>query len=902
MKGMWKLWLLVGLAGALAGAELRGIVQYGGLPVPGASVLAIQGTTRRTALTDRAGVYLIGEVAEGTWTIQVEMQLFTTQRQEVAAGGKAEWALVRAEMAEPAIRFEKPPVRTAPRPAPATKKKAEPEALETDDGLLVNGSVNNGAASPFAQLPAFGNNRKGQRSQYNGNLGFILNNALFDARAFSLTGQNTAKPDYSQAQGLASFGGPVKIPGLLERNGPVFSVNYQWTRNRSAAVQTGLVPTAAQRDMLMNPPAIALVRLYPLPNFLGSSRYNYQTAVVNGLHQDDLQARLQKSVRRNSFSGSVAWQRLRTDSPDLFGFLDTGRTGGGNVTLGYRRSFNPRTYVNVGTQVSWLDNVATPYFAGRQNVSGMAGVNGNNQDPVNWGPPGLEFSSGITALRTGQAANRRNQTIGLSLDGFASRGKHNVSGGGTYRRQQFNLIGQEDARGTFVFTDDDWTKFGRGTPDTATIAFGNADKYLRGKTVELFGNDDWRVSPALTINAGLRWEYWSPLEEKYGRLVNVSGAQPRPDGNNVSPRVGIAWRPWAAASTVVRGGYGIYYDTSVYLPVALRMAQQAPFSRSIRVTNSAAWPLTLADGFPAGAAAATFGVDPNFRLGYAQSWQLSLQTDLPGALQVMALYQGTKGTRGQQQVLPFTFPDRQGPGAGHTHLSSEGNSNRQAGILQVRRRLRSGFTAAATYTWAKAIDNSALGGRGQGATLVAQNWLDLRAERGRSNFDQRHGLSGIAQYTTGMGRNALLRGKWLSDWTVSSQWAVGTGLPLTPVLLRPVAGTGVTGSWRPDYTGAELFAGSRPNPAAYAVPGPGRWGNAGRNTITGPKQLAVNAALSRTFRANDKLSWDFRVEATNALNNVTFPGWNTVVGNAQFGLPMTSNPMRRVQVLGRLRF
>ncbi|MCX6608826.1 MAG: carboxypeptidase regulatory-like domain-containing protein, partial [Acidobacteria bacterium] len=509
---MWKLGLLLGLAGTLAGAELRGVVQYGGLPVPGVSVVAVQGTTRRTALTDGAGAYSIAAVAQGTWTIQVEMQLFATQRQDVVAGTSTEWALVRAQMPEPQIRFEKPPVRMAPRPTPTAKAKPEPEAVETDEGLLINGSVNNGASSPFAQLPAFGNNRKGQRSQYNGNLGFILNNALFDARAFSLTGQNTAKPDYSQVQGLASFGGPIKIPRLLERNGPVFSVNYQWTRNRSAAVQTGLMPTAAQRDSLTNPQAIALVRLYPLPNFAGSSRYNYQTAVVNGLHQDDLQARVQKSVRRNSFTGSVAWQRLRTDSPDLFGFLDTGRTGGGNVTLGYRRSFNPRTYFNVGTQMSWLENVSTPYFAGRRNVSGEAGVRGNNQDPVNWGPPGLEFASGITPLRTGQAASRRNQTAGLSLDGFAGRGKHNLSGGGTYRRQQFNLIGQEDARGTFVFTGDDWSKFGRGTPDTATIAFGNADKYLRGKTVELFGNDDWRINPALTINAGLRWEYWSPLD------------------------------------------------------------------------------------------------------------------------------------------------------------------------------------------------------------------------------------------------------------------------------------------------------------------------------------------------------------------------------------------------------
>ena len=894
--------LVVALAGTLAAAELRGLVQYGGLPVPGASVVAVQGPTRKTAFTDGGGAYLLSDIADGTWTVQVEMQLFVTQRQDVATGSCTKWELVRAEMQPPPIRFEKPAVRLAPRTVPAAKAKAEPEALETDDGLLINGSVNNGASSPFAQLPAFGNNRKGQRSQYNGNLGFVLNNSRFDARAFSLTGQNTAKPDYSQAQGLASFGGPVKIPGLLERNGSVFSINYQWTRNRSAVVQTGLMPTEAQRELVSNPQALALVRLYPLPNFAGSTRYNYQTAVVNGLHQDDLQARLQKSVRRNSFSGSVAWQRLRTDSPDLFGFLDTGRTGGGNMTLGYRRSFDPRTYVNVGAQMSWLDNAVTPYFAGRRNVSGDAGVGGNNQDAVNWGPPGLEFSGGITPLRTGQAVDRRNQTVGASIDGFASRGKHNMSGGGTYRRQQFNIIGQEDARGTFVFTGEDWSKFSQGTPDTATIAFGNADKYLRGKTVEVFGNDDWRVSPALTINAGLRWEYWSPLAEKYGRLVNVSGKQPQPDRNNASPRIGLAWRPWAAGSTVVRSGYGVYYDTSVYLPVALRMAQQAPFSRSVRVTNSATRPLTLADGFPAGAAAATFGVDPNLRIGYAQSWQLSVQTDLPGALQVMALYQGTKGTRGQQQVLPFTFPDGQGPGAGYTYLSADGNSNRNAGILQLRRRLRAGFTAAATYTWAKAIDNSALGGRGQGATLVAQDWLNLRAERARSNFDQRHGLSGMAQYTTGMGRNALLRGKWFSDWTVSSQWAVGTGLPLTPVLLRPVAGTGVTGSWRPDYTGADLYVGARLNPAAYSAPGPGRWGNAGRNTITGPKQLAVNTAVSRTFRANDKISWDFRVEATNALNNVTFPGWNTVVGNAQFGLPMSSNPMRRAQVLGRMRF
>ena len=84
------------------------------------------------------------------------------------------------------------------------------------DGFLINGSVNNGAASPFAQLAAFGNNRRGGRSLYNGGIGVLLGNSAWDARPFSFTSERTPKPSYNDVQILGSFAGPLKIPGLYE--------------------------------------------------------------------------------------------------------------------------------------------------------------------------------------------------------------------------------------------------------------------------------------------------------------------------------------------------------------------------------------------------------------------------------------------------------------------------------------------------------------------------------------------------------------------------------------------------------------------------------------------------------------------------------------------------------------
>jgi trimeric autotransporter adhesin len=941
-------------------ADHQGRVRFGEVPVPGAIVRATFGDRTLQTITDLRGNYSFPDLGDGTWTIQVEMPGFETARREAVAAtddAVVQWDLkmlpvetIKA-VASPGFPAEastsEPTLQTSPPPA------------EAADRLLINGSVSNGASTPFALARAFGNNRVGARSLYTGTLFVSTNNALFDARSFSLTGQNTPQPAYSRLNSVITFAGPFQIPSLF-RNGN-FVVSYSRTQNRNASVQTAQMPTAAERagDFSQSPMSVidpatgtpfagnmipqdrisaqarALVGLYPLPNFSGPGRYNYQIPILGVLHGDNFQGAINNIALNNAnrISITAGFQGSRSDIPNLFDFTDKTNVSGTTASVTWTHRFTQRVSGTVRYQFNRGVAESFPYFGRRQDISGDAGILGNDRDPRNWGPPNLTFSAGIARLSDGLYGFDRNQSSTVSYTSTWTHARHALSYGGDFRHQQFNLFSQRDARGTFTFTGaatgNDFADFLLSIPTASSIAFGNADKYFRQSFFDAFVTDDWRIKPALTLTLGVRWEYEAPITERYGRLVNLEiapgfvSATPviagtsrvsliHPDKGGIEPRLGLAWRPRAASSVIVRAAYGVYRDTSVYRAIADQMAQQSPLSKSLSVQNTPSEPLTLADGFRGSPSvtATTFAIDPYFRVGNAQNWQLSIQKDLPSAMQMTVTYLGIKGTHVPQRILPNTFPAGVAnpcPGCpvGFVYLTSNGNSNRHAGTIEIRRRQRNGFQASVQYTFAKAIDDAGLGGNS-----IAQNWLDLRGERGLSSFDQRHQVTVQMQYTSGMlaGIGSFWdgwKGALFKQWTLASQLTAGSGLPLTPVVLAPVPGTGITGSLRPDVTGASLYAGASGvflNPLAFAPPAPGQWGNAARNSITGPGQFQLNASLARTFRFNERVSMDLRVDATNVLNHVTFPSWNTVVNSAQFGLPMQANAMRTLQPSVRVRF
>lgn len=1020
---------LVLMAQALWAAEYHGRVRYGGVPAPGATVSLTQGSTELTTITDSQGLYEFPKIDEGEWKISIELRGFAAIHGSVTIGAtneQGEWTLQMLELkdllsmaqTEPAAlsplktrdkepskqqsaKSDKPeePVPQPPQPQP------NDDAERAADGLLINGSESNAATSQYSLSPAIGNHRPGTKALYNGSFGAFAENSIFDAKPYSLTGLVLPKDSYNRITMVATFGGPIRIPPLFY-HGPNFFIAYQWTRNGSANTATGLMPTEAERNgdlsgltnaqgqpptiynpmtglpftglIPVSPQAQALLDLYPLPNIDGNTRYNYETSLLSNTHQDALQSRMDKTVsHRDSLYGGFSFQSVRANSESLFNFIDTTDTLGLDANVNWQHRFERQIFATLGYHFTRLRTEVMPEFAYVNNISGNAGITGNDQDPREWGPPTLTFSSGISSLTDANSQFNRNRTDQGLLRITTTRGRHTVLAGGDLRRQEYNLLQQQNPRGIFTFTDaatsgtgtasttngSDFADFLLGFPDTSALAYGNADKYLRQTVYDAYVNDDWRLRPELTINAGLRWEYGAPITELQGRLVNlditpnfaeaapVLGSSPkgpltnevypsslvRPDHLGLEPRVGISWRPIPASTLVVRAGYGIYDDTSIYLGAAESMSQQTPLSNSLNVQRSATCPLTLADGFLscAGTTTENFAVDPNLKVGYAQTWQLSAQRDLPGALVMTATYLGTKGTHGTQEFLPNTYPIGatnpcpQCP-VGFTYRTSGGNLERNSAEVQLRRRLRAGFTANLDYIFAKSIDDDTqVGGQGHtvgnsataistgsastaptSAAIVAQNWLNLRAERSLSSFDQRHLLNLILQYTTGMGKGGgtLLsgwRGKVFKEWTVLAQINAGSGLPETPVYLAPVPGTGVTGTIRPDRTSAPLYVqenGYFLNSAAYASPVSGQWGNAGRNSIRGPITFTTNAALARTLRVHGNNSLDLRLEADNFLNHATFTAWNTITNSTTFGLPASVNSMRNVQLSARFRF
>jgi hypothetical protein len=818
-----------------------------------------------------------------------------------------------------------------------------------------------------------------------------VTNSALNAAPFSLNGQNIAKPYNARENVTFTVGGPLRIPKLVTNDKWFVNLSVSANRARNGRSTVSTVPTLAERggdfsaamigtnpitiyDPLsgspfpgnviptnrFNPASVGLLKYFPLPLYSGIVQ-NYSIAPSTPSSGNSVGIRVNGPVSpKDTVNFNVQYSGNDSTSQQLFGFKDTSNGFGLSSTAGYRHVFRPRLNNNASLAFSRNISKGSPYFAYTENVAAELGITGTDQAPIDYGPPNLSFSN-FGGLTDGTASVNRSQTTNFTdTITWVYKRKHNVSFGFGYRRMQNNSLSYANSRGAFSFgglltsgfnadgttvanTGFDFADFLLGYPQTSSRRIGASNNYFRGQAWNTYVQDDFRVSAKLTLNLGLRWEYFTPYTELQGHLANldvspgfaavslVTAANPNgaytgeypsglvnPDKNNLSPRLGFAWRPSQKSGRLIRGGYSIFFSGSAYNQIASKMAAQPPFANSASLSSTLANPLTLQNGFPLVSdqtVANTFAIDKNYRLAYAQTWSLALQQPLPHNLLMELEYIGTKGTGLDLLEVPNELPPNSPasktanlPQASYTYMTDHANSIFHAGQVRVTRRFARGMSAVALYTLSKSIDNASTFSGGTGGTVI-QDPNNFSADRGLSSFNQTHNFSLTYMLASPVGihgwwRNGGWKAKAFTGWTLNGTFNAHTGTPLTALISGALAKKAVSGQLRAEATGLPVNAGNGYfNAAAFELPPNGEFGDAGRNTITGPSLISLNGALNRAFRFGEtRRQLQVRINASNMLNHVQITSFGTTVNSNSYGLATAASGTRSVQLLLRLNF
>lgn len=578
------------------------------------------------------------------------------------------------------------------------------------------------------------------------------------------------------------------------------------------------------------------------------------------------------------------------------------------------------------------------------------GVKGSNQGPNSDGIP-IFSPAGYTGI--GQTRSlpiiRKQDTFHPSVNFTSLLGAHTLRFGGEMRRRHVTQYQTNRGNGRFnfarTFTDDPNNTANTGDA-MAALLLGTAGTIEQDFTLFLPGmrfaewggylQDDWKITDRFTLNLGLRYELDTPIREINDKMANfnvvtgkilIAGFNSneyndiRADKNNVSPRLGFAYK--VNNRMVVRGGYGVFYNPAGSESVYMRRHRMLPFGpiNLVDINQFVANPRRVSDGLPPipnldfafvanNPSGGMLAVNPNFRSGYAQQFNVQVQQQMPWDVIFKIGYVGNLG-RQLDNSYEFNQPVP-GPGApaprrplnniapgvvSATYNVFDGLSNYHSLQMSAERRFTSGFGFIASYTWAKSIDNVAnmFGGADNGP--IPQDRRFRNADRGLSGFDIAHRFTYSSNYAIPFGKgrkhrldnafaNALLGG-----WDLNGIFTWQGGLPFTPVLATSVSNAG--GS-RPNRLGS----GKIDNPtvtkwydtsfntagAAWGVPATFTFGNSARNVLRGPGRVNLDASLFKDFSPSERWRMQFRAEVFNLSNTPQFDLPNTAIGTPNAGI------------------
>jgi hypothetical protein len=797
---------------------------------------------------------------------------------------------------------------------------------------------------------------KAGSNQLRGSLYEFHRNDALDAKNYFDT---AGKPDFTRNQFGGAFGGALRTDRLF------YFVGYEALREDLGRTISSTVPDENARLGLLpdpaNPGALLNVGVnagvapylaeYPRPNgrVLGDGTAIYTFQFDQTLDQHFGQGR----IDYNLGPGSQIFARYTVDDAEQYLPTDYPQ---------FPRSFVSRNQFFTGEyrSVFTSDTLATYRFGYSRTRIGQE-VEANTSSPLQPFVPGRQFVGnidvgGLNRFGTQSSVDVRflQQVYSLQGDVTSTKGRHLLKFGALAERYVQNMVNPTFSLGTYTFAS--LRTFLQNQPASfiGLTPEGEFDRDWRFWLVGGYLQDEMPLTPRLTLNAGIRYEFMTMPRDANGRdsaLVNISDGTliegrlyEKPDKNNISPRVGFAWDLTGDGLTSLRGGYGMYFNTNSSQNLIVTVTN--PPSTPRMVYQNPTFPN------PPFQRASGLSVRPiqwDVETPRVQVWNLNVQREIFANTSLMIGYAGSRGehllrSNDVNTALPSTGADglpffpagavRMNPAWTTVELkSSDGDSWYKALIVEARRRWANGFMAQSSYTWSKAEDTTQastfFSDATNGTTSAFPEFIP-DYNKGLADFHAEHNWVMNFSYDLPFARQATgTTAALLDGWRLSGIVNVRSGNPLTVFvqgnrsrsLWQPSLGPGI-GRDRPSYAtgfGPENAVIGDPNswfnPAAFVLQPAGTFGNTGRGDFIGPNLRTVDLSLVKdsaltALGSGGRL--EIRIEAFNVFNRANFgpPTLIAFTGTADNEQPLASfgrvrntvTSARQIQLGVRLRF
>ena len=793
-------------------------------------------------------------------------------------------------------------------------QKAEPRltiSLDSIQEFRVSSAVYTAESGAAAGVQVNVVSKSGSNA-FHGGMFEYLRNQIFDTRS---PFDDSNIPPFRLNQFGGELGGPVV------KNKLFFYADYEGLRQTLGQTFINTVPnTAFRAKVLATSPALApIMNAYPVG----------QTPTGDGV-SDLLSVQKSNSTREDSGMIRMDYHISDTSTAYLRYSIDNAYIDNPQDAIGTR---NVIPSIPQNLVLAWM-KVFSPTLVNEAKF----GLNRSNYHNWTYGTSPISASF---ASFDGVNDNTLDTEVGTSfsyIDNLTKTvGRHTFKAGIDIRRIRLNNSGNTIQDQTIDFASDQDAINNHSDAVTYLAAEG-----VRGgrRTFYMgYAQDEFKVSPQLTLNLGLRYEFYSVYHEVLGRsaVVDIAGCGgfcPKgtpfydPNYNDWGPRLGLAWSPriFSGKTTAVRSGFGIYYGANQNDDFSDPMESSVPrYSITDSDAPSLSYPITPFL-VPQYSFYSPKAINRHRKDGYYENWDFNIQQELPLSFTGQVGYVGSEGhhlfSRETVNLIDPATGKRPLPGFSQFGMKSNyGNNNFHALQASLQRRFTQGWLWQTQYMWSHGIADSS---GGAGESFSYQNQACRACDRSNSGFDVRHNMitNSIYELPFGSGRKFLNKGGLadhvIGGWELSGVFTARTGLPVN-ITFKPqkTPPDGYTSGQRPNLVaGQSIYAANQTidtwfNPAAFAFPTPGTRGNLGRNVARGPGYYEVDTALQKGFALTEHVKLNFRAEAFNLFNHPVYANpastWTSkgsfgrITGILNDGAVGTGTP-RRMQFVMRLNF